>query len=213
MSETVAEQFIAPFFDPNRVDFLIVDHEDAREAGKMFRGMCITQINEAQEILTFGEWTGGLAEAVRTKRTTQPDGSDIVATITARETLSPGEPRPLGFDERENTPGQILIRSGISTPNGPRTNFVVYSIDESTKLVRKRTFSPENTQRLVENQMREVERTEGQAALGAMFAANAQNEAANEALERELGIDDSTIVGTSELTQVQILLDSMQDMA
>jgi len=213
MSETVAEQSIAPFFDPNRVDFLFVDPEDAREAGKMFRGMCIMQIQEAQEKLVIGEWTDGLAEAVRTKQATQQDGSDIIATITARETLAPGEPRPPQFDERENTPGQILIRSATNTPDSYQKNFVVYSIDEASKLVHKQTFAPGDVQRLLEQQAQEVQRTEGQAAVDAMFATHAQNEAANAALERELGVDTASIVGTSELTQLQILLDSMQDVA
>jgi hypothetical protein len=211
MSElSVAEQYVAPFYDPNSVDFLVVSPEDARAAGQMFSSMCVTQISEHASDLAYSDWVPGFAEAILTRQAKQYDGSNVKATITAREELPPDEVRPADFDERENVPGQVVIRSltGANTAD-QQAHFVTYSLDPQTKVVRKRMVNPLDKVRILEKQVQFVDTREGQVGISAMFAAHIENQQANRELERDMGIDDSVLVGTAEITALQSLLDSL----
>jgi hypothetical protein len=212
---SIAETKIATFSEPpNTANTLIISPEAAQQAGKHFTELCNDQLLQHADKVKNHE-ANVIPYSLLDKETAYADGSTMKVRVISRSGRLP-EDHPYK-DLIKDAPFEIQVRSWTGSGDDLQIQESHYEFDEQTGTVRK----------ILNNPMDDIKRALSIAdAVELEALANDEFDTVDEAvedalgrelehalegqkLERELGLDQSILVGPDEVAQLRALAESV----
>ena len=213
---SIAETKIATFSElPNTANTLIISPEEAQQAGKQFAELCNDQLLWHADKVKNHEIAGGHPYAQLDKESVYDDGSTLKLRVISRSGRLPEDHPDKGLIK--DAPLEVQVRSWTGSGDDLQIQETHYEFDEETGTARKKLNNPMDDIKRALNIADAVE-LEALAndefdtvdeAVGEALSRELDHALEGQKLERELGLDQSILVGPEEVAQLRALAESV----